>query len=87
MVTSDIIYEMVISNCSLKYLYEQYNLYFPPKKTMHAIFQDGSQRGLILSSGKEWQEQRKFTIAQLRGLGFGRNSMESMMLYGWGFII
>ena len=54
---------------------------------MHTIFQDGSQRGLILSSGKEWQEQRKFTIAQLRGLGFGRNSMESMMLYGWGVII
>ena len=31
--------------------------------------QDGSQRGVILSTGQEWEEQRKFTIRHLRSLG------------------
>ena len=35
---------------------------------------DGSQRGLILSSGKEWAEQRKFCLRKLSDLGIGQSS-------------
>ena len=45
------------------------------------MLQDGRQRGLILSSGPEWVEQRKSTMRHLRSLGFAqRSSMESMIL-------
>nr|AKH03513.1 cytochrome P450 3075B2 [Paracyclopina nana] len=40
---------------------------------------DGSQRGLLQSSGQEWQEQRRFTMKQLKDLGFGKSSMEDMI--------
>ena len=35
---------------------------------------DGSQRGLILSSGQEWSEQRKFCLRKLKDLGIGKSS-------------
>ena len=45
------------------------------------MLQDGRQRGLILSSGPEWVEQRKSTMRHLRSLGFAQRSMESMILH------
>ena len=44
-------------------------------------FKDGRQRGLILSSGPEWVEQRKSALRHLRSLGFAQRSMESMILH------
>ena len=46
----------------------------------YLFLKDGSQRGVILSTGQEWEEQRKFTIRHLRSLGFARTSMESAIL-------
>ena len=44
--------------------------------------QDASQRGIFFSSGHEWSEQRKFSMWQLKDLGFGKSSMEeSTSLY------
>ena len=34
--------------------------------------------GLALSGGSYWQEQRRFTLRNLRDLGFGRVSMEEL---------
>ena len=51
----------------------------PNNKPFHEIrfgSEDGTQRGLLASTGKEWQEQRRFTMRQLRDLGFGKSSME-----------
>eukprot|EP00094_Tigriopus_californicus_P010881 TCALIF_10496-PA protein Name:"Similar to Cyp2j6 Cytochrome P450 2J6 (Mus musculus)" AED:0.07 eAED:0.07 QI:0/0.78/0.7/0.9/1/1/20/349/2332 len=55
----------------------------PPMKPFHEFrygSADGNQRGVILSSGLEWQDQRRFSLRQLRDFGFGRSSMESMIL-------
>lgn len=35
--------------------------------------------GIIFSSGKTWQEQRRFTLRHLRDFGFGTKSMESIV--------
>ena len=42
--------------------------------------QDGTQRGLILSTGQEWFDQRQFCIRKLRNLGFGKVSMEDALI-------
>lgn len=34
----------------------------------------------MCSEGKDWGEQRKFTIRQLRELGFGKQTMECLLL-------
>lgn len=34
-----------------------------------------------MSTGAEWDEQRKFTIRHLRSLGFARSTMESAILH------
>jgi methyl farnesoate epoxidase / farnesoate epoxidase len=36
--------------------------------------------GLMFTDGPFWQEQRRFTLRHLRDLGFGKTSIESMML-------
>ena len=41
---------------------------------------DGTQRGLILSTGQEWFEQRQFCVRRLRNLGFGKVSMEDALI-------
>ena len=35
--------------------------------------------GIIGSSGKVWQEQRRFTLRNLRDFGFGKVSMEGLI--------
>ena len=40
----------------------------------------GERSGIMFSSGKEWQEQRRFTLKNLRDFGFGKNSMETLIL-------
>ena len=37
---------------------------------------DGKSRGLLMSEGDEWKEQRRFTMRSLKDLGFGKTSME-----------
>lgn len=41
---------------------------------------EGENRGLINAQGKVWEEQRRFVIRQLRDFGFGKSSMEAVML-------
>ena len=40
---------------------------------------DGRQRGVILSSGEEWKDQRRFIIRHLKDLGMGKSRMESQI--------
>ena len=42
--------------------------------------EDGSQRGIILSSGKEWSEQRKFCLRKLTELGIGKSSKINILI-------
>jgi methyl farnesoate epoxidase/farnesoate epoxidase len=35
---------------------------------------------LIHSNGKGWKEQRRFTLRNLRDFGFGKSSLESLVL-------
>ena len=41
---------------------------------------DGSQRGIILSSGNEWLEQRKFCLRKLKDLGMGQRSKIDILI-------
>lgn len=36
--------------------------------------------GVVASDGKEWVEQRRFTLRHLRDFGFGKNYMESLIM-------
>jgi len=38
-----------------------------------------SSLGLVCSEGKEWAEQRKFTIRHLKDFGFGKSNMEALI--------
>ena len=35
--------------------------------------------GIALSEGRYWRDQRRFALRQLRGLGFGKSSMEEIL--------
>ena len=35
--------------------------------------------GVIMSEGKTWQEQRRFTLKSLKDLGFGRNKLDTII--------
>ena len=41
---------------------------------------DGSQRGIILSSGNEWLDQRKFCLRKLKELGMGQRSKIDILI-------
>ena len=76
---------VVVSDFALiKDLYKRYETSGRPiSKPFHEIRfggEDGSQRGILQSTGQEWQEQRRFTIKQLRDMGFGKSSMEDMVV-------
>lgn len=40
----------------------------------------GKKRGILFSEGKTWAEQRRFAMKNLRTFGFGKNSMESLLM-------
>ncbi|CAL8094325.1 unnamed protein product [Orchesella dallaii] len=40
----------------------------------------GKKRGIIFNEGKDWQDQRRFALKNLRDFGFGKGTMESLIL-------
>ncbi|XP_050694745.1 cytochrome P450 2L1-like isoform X2 [Eriocheir sinensis] len=50
--------------------------------TMSVVMTAGksAETGLAGSSGREWQDQRRFVLHHLRDLGFGKSNYEPMML-------
>nr|QSD59127.1 CYP370A15 [Diaphanosoma celebensis]QST15067.1 CYP370A5 protein [Diaphanosoma celebensis] len=40
----------------------------------------GKNLGIMFTEGQFWQEQRRFTLRHLRDLGFGKTSIEDMMI-------
>ena len=36
--------------------------------------------GVIFTNGKEWTEQRRFLLKTLRDFGFGKTSMENLII-------
>ena len=41
---------------------------------------NGHKRGIITTDGHVWAQQRRFALKQLRDLGFGRKSLDSVMI-------
>jgi methyl farnesoate epoxidase/farnesoate epoxidase len=65
----------------IKEIYKKYEASGRPaeQKPFHELrFGDetGQQRGLLSSTGTEWLEQRRFTMRNLKDLGFGKSTME-----------
>lgn len=51
----------------------------PLQKVYGKIFKHG-YHGIIGTSGKEWQDQRRFALRTLRDFGLGKSGMEEMIL-------
>ena len=76
---------VIVSDFDLiKDLYKKYEASGRPvQKPFHEArygSADGTQRGILQSTGQEWQEQRRFTMKQLKDIGFGKSSMEDLIL-------
>lgn len=37
-------------------------------------------KGILFQDGQEWQEQRRFALRHLKDFGFGKRSMESLIM-------
>ncbi len=49
------------------------------RETRGGLVQGGGTPGVLFSSGRNWVEQRRYTLHTLRNLGFGKNSMEDLV--------
>ena len=47
---------------------------------MHLMSDISVAPGLITSNGEVWKEQRRFALRHLKDFGFGRSSMEDLIL-------
>ncbi|CAG7731399.1 unnamed protein product, partial [Allacma fusca] len=52
---------------------------FQGRPRMEIMEFDGASQGIILTTGQEWQDQRRFTLRHLRDFGFGKNYMEGLI--------
>jgi cytochrome P450 len=52
----------------------------PELKPLEPLITRGPDTGIISTDGKVWNEQRRFLVRKLKGLGFGKTSMESIAL-------
>ena len=50
-----------------------------PLTLRHHGTTDGHPLGLLFSQGKYWQEQRRFTVKHLKGFGFGRAKLDTII--------
>ena len=41
---------------------------------------NGKNLGIINTDGQQWTNQRRFSLKQLRDLGFGKKSLDSVMI-------
>ena len=51
-----------------------------PLIDLRHVDKEGEVRGVMFSNGREWQEQRRFTLKNLRDFGFGKLSMEGIIM-------
>ena len=58
-----------------------------PLSFRHHGTTDGHPLGLLWTQGKYWQEQRRFTIKHLKGFGFGRAKLDTIIQDEAGHLI
>ena len=51
-----------------------------PKNLLNNILEENTGKGIIMSNGPRWKEQRRFTHAHLKKLGFGKTTFENQIL-------
>jgi methyl farnesoate epoxidase/farnesoate epoxidase len=44
------------------------------------IYSNGKMHGIINTEGEHWEQLRRFTLRQLRDFGFGKKSMEGLIM-------
>ncbi|OXA48871.1 methyl farnesoate epoxidase [Folsomia candida] len=64
----------------IKEAWNKFELCGRPKLHGTAARTGGTIRGILFQDGSEWMEQRRFTIRQLRSFGFGKRSMEHLVM-------
>ena len=55
-----------------------YNLFFPNLSGRPTYY--GLNTGIVWNHGQIWSEQRRFSLKHLRDLGFGRKSLDSVIV-------
>jgi len=51
-----------------------------PGGGLNDMYTTGQMHGIINTEGEHWEEIRRFTIRHLRDFGFGKASMESLIM-------
>ncbi|CAG7786193.1 unnamed protein product [Allacma fusca] len=74
-------YRVVVLNDykTIKDAFKEDNFSGRPNLKMLEVRNQGVRRGLVCSEGREWSEQRKFTLRQLKDLGLGKQSMDCLV--------
>lgn len=53
---------------------------FNPGDGVNDMFTTGQMHGIINTEGEHWEQLRRFTLRQLRDFGFGKSTMESLIM-------
>ncbi|XP_035706095.1 farnesoate epoxidase isoform X2 [Folsomia candida] len=64
----------------IKEAWNNYQLCGRPKLSGSSVRTGGTVRGILFQDGLEWIEQRRFALRHLRDFGFGKKSMEHLVL-------
>ena len=56
-------------------------------RTKNIFGNNGQNAGIVNTEGKFWSEQRRFSLKHLKDLGFGRKSLDSVMVREVDFVI
>jgi len=48
--------------------------------TVNDLYTTGSMHGILNTEGEHWEQIRRFTLRQLRNFGFGKSTMESLIM-------
>ncbi|XP_021961978.1 cytochrome P450 2J5 isoform X2 [Folsomia candida] len=58
-----------------------------PAEGVNDLYTNGQMHGVINTEGRHWEDLRRFTLRQLRDFGFGKSTMEGLIMDELGEIL